>query len=115
MKKGGFNGMGGMGNMSNMLKQAQKMQNDIRSLQGELEKREYTASSGGGAVTVTVTGANVITKLDIKPEVVDATDIEMLTDLIMTATNEALKVADDTSSAEMSKVTGGTNLPGGLF
>ncbi len=114
MKKGGFSG-GGMGNMSNMIKQAQKMQSNIKKLQEELEKREYTASSGGGAVTVTVTGANTITKLDIKPEVVDASDIEMLTDLIMTAANEALKVADETSAKEMQKVTGGMGIPGGLF
>lgn len=113
MKKNGFGG--GMGNMSSMLKQAQKMQSNIKALQVELEKREYTASSGGGAVTVTVTGANTITKLDIKPEVVDATDIEMLTDLVMTAANEALKVADETSAAEMQKITGGAGLPGGMF
>ena len=107
--------MGGGMNMANMLKQAQKMQSTMNQLQEELEKREYTASSGGGMVTVTVAGANNIVKLDIKPEVVDPDDIEMLQDLIMTAANEALKVADETSAAEMKKVTGGIGIPGGMF
>ncbi|MFI3115480.1 MAG: YbaB/EbfC family nucleoid-associated protein [Clostridia bacterium] len=113
MKQGRMNG-GGM-NMAGMLKQAQKMQANIAKLQEELEKREYTSSSGGGMVTVTVTGANTITKLDIKPEVVDPDDIEMLQDLIMTAANEALSVADETSASEMKKITGGVGLPGGLI
>lgn len=107
--------MGGGMNMSNMLKQAQKMQANMTKLQAELEKKEYVASSGGGVVTVTVTGASNITKLDIKPEVVDPDDIEMLSDLIMAAANEALKVADETSANEMKKVTGGMGLPGGMF
>lgn len=114
MKPGRMNGGGGM-NMANMLKQAQKMQANMAKLQTELEKREYTASSGGGMVVVTVAGANNIVKLDIKPEVVDANDIEMLQDLIITAANEALKVADETSAAEMKKITGSVGLPNGLF
>ena len=112
MKQGKMgNGM----NMASMMKQAQKMQSTMNKLQEDLEKREYVASSGGGACTVTVTGANTITRLDIKPEVVDVDDIEMLQDLIMAAANEALKIADETSANEMKKVTGGLGLPGGIF
>lgn len=107
--------MGGGMNMAAMLKQAQKMQANMNKVQDELEKREYFASSGGGACKVTVTGANTITKLELDPQVVDADDIEMLTDLIMAAANEALKIADETSAAEMKKVTGGMGMPGGMF
>ncbi|HCA28795.1 MAG TPA: YbaB/EbfC family nucleoid-associated protein [Ruminococcaceae bacterium] len=102
----------GPGNMQSMLKQAQKMQEDMAALQEALDAREYSASSGGGAVTATVTGKHNITKLEIKPEVVDPEDVEMLADLVMAAVNEAIRQAAENSEAEMSKISGGLSMPG---
>ena len=110
MAKGGFRGgMGGGFNM-NMIKQAQKIQNDMLKAQAELEAQEYTASSGGGMVTATVTGKKQLVKLDIKPEAVDPEDVEMLCDMVMAAVNEAVKQADTAMTEGMSKITGGLNL-----
>ena len=111
MAKGGFPGMGG-GNMNNLLKQAQKFQKQMEDMQKELENKEFTATVGGGAVSATATGKKVITAINIKPEVVDPDDVEMLEDLILTACNEALKKAEDETSEGMKKLTGGMNLPG---
>lgn len=105
-------GKGPAGNMNQMLKQAQKMQNDITALQADLEDREFTASVGGGAVEITINGKRNVLKLDIKPEVVDPDDVEMLEDLIMSAFNEAVRTLDETSDAEMQKLTGGVSIPG---
>lgn len=99
-------------NMSSMIKQAQKMQNEITALQGEIEEREFTATSGGGAVEVVMKGNKSINSLTIKPEVVDADDIEMLQDLIISAINQAVAVVEETTEEEMGKVTGGVSLPG---
>ena len=106
-------GMGrGPGNMQSMLRQAQKMQEDMAKLQEELDTREYTARSGGGAVTAVVDGKHSLKTLEIQPEVVDPEDTEMLADLVIAAVNEAVRQAAETSETEMSKVTGGMNLPG---
>ena len=113
MAKGGF--PGGMGNMNNMMKQAQKMQKEMMRIQEEIEQRTVEASSGGGAATVVVSGKKDIKSIVIKPEVVDPDDVEMLQDLIMAAVNEAIRQADEMVANEMSKLTGGLNLPGGLF
>ena len=108
-------GMGrGPGNMQSMLRQAQKMQEDMAKHQEELDAREYTARSGGGAVTAVVDGKHRLKTLEIQPEVVDPEDTEMLADLVIAAVNEAVRQAAETSEAEMSKVTGGLNLPGML-
>ena len=112
MGKKGFSGGGGMPNMNAMMKQAQKMQKDMARVQEELEQREFETSAGGGAVTVKVSGKKEIVDIQIKPEVVDAEDVEMLQDLIMAAVNEAIRIADETVAREMSKLTGGLNLPG---
>ena len=111
MAKGAFRGMpqGGGANM-NMIKQAQKMQADMLKMQEELETREYTAKSGGGAVTATVSGKHEVIKLDIQPDAVDPDDVEMLTDMIVAAVNEALRAADKAANENMSKLTGGLNL-----
>ena len=110
MAKGGFRGgMGGGFNM-NMIKQAQKMQNDMLKAQAELEAQEYTASSGGGMVTATVTGKKQLVKLDIKPEAVDPDDVEMLCDMVIAAVNEAVKQADTAMTEGIGKITGGLNL-----
>ncbi|AKL97355.1 DNA-binding protein, YbaB/EbfC family [Clostridium aceticum] len=112
MGKKGFQGMGGMPNMNNMIKQAQKMQKQMQEMQAEVEKKEVEASAGGGAVVVKVTGKKEIVSIDIKPEVVDPDDVEMLQDLIIAAVNEAIRSAEEMVSKEMSKVTGNMNLPG---
>lgn len=105
-------GKGPSNNMNQVLKQAQKMQDDITALQAELEEREFSASVGGGAVEITINGKRNALKLDIKPEVVDPDDVEMLQDLIMSAFNEAVRILNETSDAEMQKLTGGVSFPG---
>ena len=113
MAKGGFPGGFGGGNMNNLMKQAQKMQKQMEDMQKELETKEFEASSGGGAVLVKINGKKEVTAINIKPEVVDADDVEMLEDLIMSAVNEALRKVEDESANKMGKITGG--MPGGLF
>lgn len=103
---------GGAQNVNSMIKQAQKMQEQITELQNDIEEREFTATAGGGAVEVVVTGKKVIKSLTLKPEVVDPEDIEMLQDLIISAVNEAVNNVEDTTENEMGKITGGVSLPG---
>jgi hypothetical protein len=103
---------GGAQNMNSMIKQAQKMQDQITELQEDIEARDFSAVVGGGAVEVVVTGKKTIKSLNIKPEVVDPEDIEMLQDLIISAVNEAVNNVEATTEAEMSKITGGVSLPG---
>ena len=104
--------MGMPGNMNNLMKQAQRMQRQMEESQKELETKEFTAKAGGGAVEVTVTGKKEITKVKLSQEVVDPDDVEMLEDLVMAATNEALRMAEDANAEVMNKMTGG--LGGGL-
>lgn len=111
-KRGGFPG-GMPGNMNNLMKQAQKMQKQMEEAQAQLDELEVTATAGGGAVEVTVTGKREVTKVKLSEDVVDPDDIEMLEDLIVAATNEALRKVDEASQQSMSKITGG--LGGGLF
>ena len=113
-KRGGFPGGGMPGNMSNLMKQAQRMQRQMEESQKELEVKEFTAAAGGGAVEVTVTGKKEVVKVKLSEEVVDPDDIEMLEDLIMAATNEAMRQADDANAEVMNKMTGGLGLGGGL-
>lgn len=103
---------GGAQNMNQMIRQAQKMQDQITELQTDIEGREFTASSGGGAVEVTLSGKKEIKSLTLKPEVVDPEDIEMLQDLIISAVNEAVSNIETTTETEMSKITGGVSIPG---
>ena len=98
--------------LNQVQKQAQQMQEEMGKLQEELDVREYTVTAGGGAVTAVVDGKHIVKKLEIKPEVVDPEDVDMLADLVMAAVNEAIRQAVDTSEAEMSKITGGINMPG---
>ena len=113
-KRGGFPGGGMPGNMNNLMKQAQRMQRQMEESQKEVEAKEFTAKAGGGAVEVTVTGKKEITKVKLSEEVVDPDDIEMLADLVMAATNEALRMADEANAEIMNKMTGGLNLGGGF-
>lgn len=95
-----------------MMRQVQKMQEDIRIKQEELEAKEYTGTASGGLVSVTMTGKHAVTAVSIKPEAVDPDDIEMLEDLIAAAVNSAVAAVDKESEEEMSKMTGGMNIPG---
>ena len=103
---------GGPSNMQAMLKQAQKMQEDMASMQEELEAREYDISAGGGVVNVKINGKKEILSVKISPEVVDPDDIETLEDLIVAAVNEAVKKVEAVSAEEMQKITGSMGLPG---
>lgn len=111
-KRGGFGGgmPGGM-NMNNLIKQAQKMQADMQKQQEELEAKEIEASVGGGAVVVKMNGKKEVLDIAIKPEVVDPDDIEMLQDLVLSAVNQAISEIEELQKSQMSKLTGGMNLP----
>ena len=100
-KRGGFPGMGMPGNMNNLMKQAQKMQRQMEENQKALEEKEFTATAGGGAVEVTISGKREVTKVKLQEEVVDPDDIEMLEDLITTAVNEASRKADEMAKKVM--------------
>ena len=113
-KHGGFpGGMPGM-NMNNIMKQYQRMQRKLEETQEELAKKEYTGQAGGGAVKATVTGAKVLTKLELDKDAVDPEDVETLEDMIVAAVNEALRKADSSMAEGMSKITGSLGSLGGL-
>ncbi len=99
-------------NRNEMMMRIQKMQEDMQRVQEEVENSEFSASAGGGAVEVTVTGKHEITSIKMKPEVVDPEDIDMLEDLLMASLNEAIRKANDTMEQTMNGVTGGLNIPG---
>ena len=103
---------GGPQNMNSMIKQAQKMQADMETLQEELDAREYEVSVGGGAVGIKISGNKEILSITLKPEIVDPEDIETLSDTLVAAVNEAIRKVEDTNAAEMQKITGDINVPG---
>ena len=110
-KRGGFpGGMGGFGgmNINQLMKEAKKMQADLEKSQEELTGMEFEATAGGGAVSVKVTGGKVIKEINIKKDVVDSDDVEMLQDLIVTCLNQAFKQVDDAQASAMGKY----NIPG---
>lgn len=104
--------MRGMGNMQGMMKQMQKMQKKMAQAQEELGEKKIEGSAGGGMVTVIVTGHKEIVDVQIKQEVVDPDDVEMLQDLVLAATNDALKKAEELTNSTMGQFTKGMNLPG---
>lgn len=104
--------MRGMGNMQNMMKQMQKMQKKMAQAQEELGEQKIEGTAGGGMVTVIVSGHKEVLEVNIKEEVVDPEDIEMLQDLVLAATNDALKKADELTNQTMGQFTKGMNLPG---
>ena len=103
---------GGPQNMNAMIRQAQKMQEQMEALQADLDAREYETNAGGGVVTVKINGKKEILSINVKPEIVDPDDIETLCDVLTAAVNEAIRTVEQTNSEEMSKVTGGMNIPG---
>ena len=102
-KRGGFPGGGMPGNMANLMKQAQKMQRQMEEQAKEMETKEFSATAGGGAVEVTVSGSKKILKVKLDEEVVDPDDV----DLLVAAVNEALEKVDAETTSAMSKFTGG--------
>ena len=105
-------GSGGANNRQQLARQAQKLQDDMEAASKELEAKEYEATAGGGAVKVTVTGKMELTKVEISPEVVDPEDVEMLSDLVMAAANEAIRAAAKEKEDKMETISGGLNIPG---
>ncbi|WP_195576396.1 YbaB/EbfC family nucleoid-associated protein [Paenibacillus sp. 1001270B_150601_E10] len=101
-----------MNNMNQMMKQVKKMQEQMLKAQEELADKIVTGTSGGGAVSVEVNGHKKVLSINLKPEVVDPEDIEMLQDLVITAVNDALTKAEDLANDDMSKFTGGMRIPG---
>ena len=99
-------------NLQQIAKQAQKMQEEMDVANSQLEEKEYTATAGGGMVDVVVTGKMEVTSINIKPEVVDPEDVDLLSDMIMAATNEALRKATEDKAQTMEKISGGLNIPG---
>lgn len=109
MAKGGYGSFGG-GNMQQLMRQAQKMQQEMQRKQAELNESVFTAQAGGGMVTVSIYGTKEIKSIELKPEIVDPDDIEMLQDLIVAGVNSAIKEATEATERELGKLTGGMNL-----
>lgn len=102
----------GPGNLNSMIKQAQKMQEDMETLQAELDEKEYTIKAGGGVATIVIKGTKEIQSIELSPEIVDPDDIETLQDIICAGVNEAIKTVEDANSNAMSKITGNMSMPG---
>ena len=107
MARNQFGGFGGGANMQQLMRQAQKLQEQMAKTQEELDEREFTAQSGGGMVSVTVTGKREVKNLAINPECVDPEDVEMLQDMIVAAVNEALRTCEEARNSEMSRLAPG--------
>lgn len=103
--------MRGMGNMQGMMKKMQKMQKEMMQAQEELNAKEFEGTAGGGMVTITLNGQREVLNVKLDPSVVDPEDVEMLEDLIVVATNDALKKVEETTTSTMGKFTQGLNLP----
>lgn len=100
-----------MGNMQGMMKKMQKMQKEMVQAQEELNAKEFEGAAGGGMVKITLNGQREVLKVNLDPSVVDPDDVEMLEDLLVVATNEALKKVEETTNSTMGKFTQGLNLP----
>lgn len=100
------------GNMGNMMKQVQQMQKNMEKKQAEIEEQEFEATAGGGAIRVVANGKKEITAIELKEEIVDPDDIEMLQDLIMVAVNDAISSAEKAMTDAMGAMTGGLKMPG---
>ena len=108
----GYNNGGGSQNIQQLARQAQKMQEEMDEASKQLDEKDYSATAGGGAVTATVKGSLEVTSLEISKDVVDPEDIDMLSDLVMAAVNEAIRKARDEKAETMDKISGGLNVPG---
>ena len=98
--------------MKFLMKQAQQMQRKMEEIKKELAQKEIKVSSGGGMIEITINGQQEINEIKIEPDVIDVNEKEMLEDLILAAVNEALRQSKELAAQEMSKLTGGANIPG---
>ncbi len=105
-------GGGAPANMQQLARQAQKMQEDMELITNQLNETEYTATAGGSMVTAVVMGSMEVKSIDIKPEIVDPEDTEMLSDMVVAAVNEALRAAAADKEEKLGAVSGGINIPG---
>ena len=106
-------GMGkGPSNQKDMLRQMQKMQQDMETLQADLEAREYEVAAGGGVCKIVIDGKKVIRSITLDPVIVDPDDLETLQDILVAGVNEAVRRVEDTNNSEMSKITGNLSIPG---
>ncbi len=103
---------GGTSNLQQLARQAQKMQEEMDAASKELEEKEYSAAAGGGAVKAIIKGSLEIQSIEISKDVVDPEDVDMLSDLIIAAVNEAIRKARDEKAEKMDKISGGLNVPG---
>lgn len=106
------NNSGGMSNLQQLAKKAQETQEQMEQASAELENKEYSATSGGGVVEVLINGKLEIQSIKIKPEIVNKDDINMLSDLIKAAVNEAIKKANDEKEKVMQNISSNMNIPG---
>lgn len=111
-RRGNFRGMGGGANMNQLMAQAQKMQRQLEKAQEEANELTSEATVGGGMVTVKVTADHQIESIEIKPEIVDPEDLDMLQDMVMAAVNEAMRTLDEKVNEHMSQVSGLGNMGG---
>ncbi len=105
-------GGGGAGNLQQLAMKAQKVQQEMDNLTSELEEKEYVASASGGLVKVTINGKPEVLNVEINPEIVNKDDIEMLSDLLIVATNDAIRQAITEKNEKMDKLSAGLNMPG---
>ena len=108
----GYSNSGANTNIQQLARQAQKMQEEMDEASKQLDEKDYSATAGGGAVTATVKGSLEVTSLEISKDVVDPEDIDMLSDRVMAAVNEAIRKARDEKAETMDKISGGLNVPG---
>ena len=111
-KRGGYPGGMMPGNMSNLMKQAQRMQRQMEENQKAMETREFTATAGGNAISITMTGKREVKNVTINPEVVDLEDVEDLQDLIMACMNDILNQIEEANNDAVNSMTGGMNFGG---
>lgn len=103
---------GGAANMNQLIRQAQKLQAETEALKADLDAREYDVAAGGGMVKLKINGKKEVLSLEISPEIVDPDDVETLSDVILAAVNQAVRLVEETNENELSKVAGGLSVPG---
>lgn len=111
-RRGGYPSFGGGSNMNKMVKQMKKLQKQMEEAQSKLDETIFEATAGGGAIKAEMNGKKELLKIEIKPEILDPEDVEMLQDMILLVVNDCIKQVEDQSESQMSQLSGGLNIPG---